>query len=142
MGLFDNIKKKVLGQQEGTASTAQNIGAQATAEPEVKVEKEDFSALSDFQVLEKIDEYVNEYKKAPGKKTFAKLSGIIDEFDNRFAAIPLSKKGAISQDWSFAKAQRDNIGNAFKYPMPMDNTIMFAEQISAYVAKIYAELCK
>lgn len=136
MGLFDNIKKKVLGQQEGTASTAQNIGAQATAEPEVKVEKADFSALSDFQVLEKIDEYVNEYKKTPNKVAYTKLSAAIDEFDVRFGALPLSKRGAISQDWSFAKVQRDNSA------MGGQHGVMCAEQISAYVAKIYAELCK
>ena len=142
MGLFDNIKKMVLGDKDASTSTNQNIGTQAAAELEVKVEKQDFSALSDFQVLEKIDECVNAYKKAPNKTTFANLREAIDEFDNRFAAIPLSKKGAISQDWSFAKVQRDNIGNSVGDPRLVDSTIMFADQISTYIARIYAELCK
>lgn len=118
MGLFDKLKKAV---QKETAMV-----------------KEDFSGLSDLQILEKIEQYVNEFKRTPNKMIFNKLSAVVDEFDLRFSAIPLSKKGAIAQDWSFLKVQRDNIERAIDSPF----SITLADQISSFVGKIYTELCK
>ena len=149
MGLFDKLKKKVTGQEENSASaiTSEPVKApeatsatQAPAMPTSKIEKEDFGALNDLQVLEKIDQYVNEFKRTPNKMVFGKLSAAVDEFDLRFSAIPLSKRGAISQDWSFLKIQRDNMKGSIDSPTGFANIL--ADQITSYVGKIYTELCK
>ena len=151
MGLFDKLKKKVLGQEENSAQAVTNEPAnapeipsapqQAPAMPTSKIEKEDFSGLSDLQVLEKIDQYVNEFKRTPNKMVFNKLSAAVDEFDLRFSTIPLSKRGAIAQDWSFLKIQRDNMGGKMG-PCSESFAITLADQIVSFVGKIYTELCK
>ena len=148
MGLFDNLKKAAATHTEACESTLnkpQNEAfetpvAAAPAMPTSKFEKEDLSSLTNLQVLEKIDEHVNEFKRTPNKMVYIKLSNAVDEFDARFGSIPLSKRGAISQDWSFLKMQRDNIKNAID--TPTNFAVMLADQISSYVGKIYTELCK
>lgn len=139
MGLFDKLKKNGLGAENAVASEG-DASVQTPAMPTSKIEKEDFSGLSDLQVLEKIDQYVNEFKRTPNTMVFNKLSAVVDEFDLRFSSIPLSKRGAIAQDWSFLKIQRDNMRGFIDSPGGF--AIKFADQIVSYVAKIYTELCK
>lgn len=148
MGLFDKLKKKELGEENAAASEVtpmknvetSDIPAQTPAMPQSKIEKDDFSGLSDLQVLEKIDQYVNEFKRTPNKMVFNKLSAVVDEFDLRFSSIPLSKRGTIAQDWSFLKIQRDNMRGTIDSPTGF--AITLADQIVSYVGKIYTELCK
>lgn len=145
MGLFDKIKKSVLQNTENTAPTdtaKEPEAAQPVAAPAEQVEKEDFSALSDLQVLEKIDQYVNELKRTPNPIVYGKMNDAINEFDARFASIPLSKRGAISQYWSFLKVQRDNARMVMANPNSISFVGTMADQIASYVGKIYAELCK
>ena len=88
-------------------------------------------------LLEKIDQYANNFKASPDKTAFNDLSIAVDNFDAEFNKIPLSKRGAISQDWTFLKTQRENIR------LCMGNTqftIMLADQISGFVSKIYSAL--
>ena len=113
---------------------------QTPAMPTSKIEKEDFSALSDLQVLEKIDQYANEFQKTPNKMVLAKLSAAVDEFDQRVCSMPLSKKGTIAQEWSCLKGIRDQIARTIH--LPTDLPTIAAGQIGGWVAKIYAELCK
>ena len=136
MGLFDKLKKKIMGNESNSVSPAK-----MSAMPTSKFEKEDFSSLSNIQVLEKIDQYVSEYKRTPNNMVFEKLSNAVDEFDVRFSSIPLSKRGAISQEWSFLKAQRDNLGRSAAQPIPSYVNAL-ADQIASFVGKIYTELCK
>ena len=150
MGLFDKLKKKALGQEENSAQAVTNEPAnapeipsapqQAPAMPTSKFEKEDFSGLSDLQILEKIDQYANEFQKTPNKMVLAKLSAAVDEFDQRVCSMPLSKKGTIAQEWSCLKGIRDQIAGTIHLPTNLPT--IAAGQIGGWVAKIYAELCK
>lgn len=120
MGLFDKLKQAVL--------------------KETTMKKEDFSGLSDLQVLEKIDQYANELQKTPNKMVFAKLSAAVDEFDQRVSSLPMSKRGAISQGWACLKGLRDQIGRTIDLPTDMPTIV--AGQIPGWVGQIYTELCK
>ena len=151
MGLFDKLKKKVLGQEENSAQVVTNEPAnapeipsapqQAPAMPTSKIEKEDFSGLSDLQILEKIDQYANEMKRTPNKMVYTKLSNSVNELDSRISAMPLSKRGAIAQDFSFIKAHMKNIELGMQRP-DTNFLSMILEQVSGLVSKIYTELCK
>ena len=88
-------------------------------------------------ILKKIDMYTNEFKSNPSAATYEKLSQAIDEFDLEFAKIPLSKRGAFSQEWSFVKIQRDNIKRSLTSTAFV---VMLADQILSFVAKIYSVL--
>ena len=89
------------------------------------------------KMLEKIDTYTNEFKSNPCVAAYERLSRAIDEFDLEIAKIPLSKRGAFAQDWSFVKIQRDNIKSSLT---STTFVIMLADQILAFVAKIYSVL--
>ena len=158
MGLFDKLKKKTTENEDNSAAPiintpaaavevpksmpveADRVSGETPTMPTSKIEKEDFSSLSNLQVLEKIDQYVNEFKRTPNKMVFGKLSAAVDEFDERFSSIPLSKRGSISQDWSFLKMQRDNMKSSIN--SPTNFAVILADQITSYVGKIYTELCK
>ena len=86
-------------------------------------------------------------KKENNKFVYEKLMAVIKEFDNRVEMLPLSKKGLISQDWSFLKAQSGNIETMFKMNSSFGGVYasqipLFADQICSYAAKIYTELSK
>ncbi len=121
MGLFSGLKKK-------------------TPETKGEVREEDLSSLTDLQVLEKIDQYNNEIKLSATIANLNKLKKGVAEFDKRFAAIPLSKRGSISQDWSFLKVQASNVEASMNYA-PQSVGLM-CDQITSYISKIYTELCK
>ena len=149
MGLFDKLKKKIVGGGENSTPAqpaAVEPQAAAPAPAPASIEKEDFSALSDLQMLEKIDAYTNEFKRTPNKIVFDKLNSAVEEFEARVSSIPLSQRGRISQDWSFLKAQVYNLKTSFYGPMAGRSTadvlILFADQIVSFVGKIYTELCK
>lgn len=89
------------------------------------------------EMLEKIDMYTNEFKSNPCVAVYERLSQAIDEFDLEIAKIPLSKRGAFAQDWSFVKIQRDNIKRSLTSTAFV---IILADQILAFVAKIYSVL--
>lgn len=111
--------------------------AKSTATPNIELTQSTNPNSDLCKMLEKIDACTNEFKSTPTVTVYEKLSQAIDEFDLSFTKIPLSKRGAITQDWSFLKIQRANI------KLCMNNSafvIMLADQILSYVAKIYSVL--
>ena len=121
MGLFSDLQKK-------------------TPETKGEVREEGLSSLTDLQVLEKIDQYNNEIKLSVTIANLNNLKQCIAEFDKRFAAIPLSKRGSISQDWSFLKVQVTNVERLMNLAPQAVGSI--CDQITSYLSKLYTELCK
>ena len=135
MGLFDKLKK--ITNKQPTEAAAPAVAP--TTAPEVA--KEDFSNCSDLDLLNKIDQYARHLKKNPNFANFTQLQDVVNELDDRIAELPLSKKGPISQDWSFLTTQVNNV-NTFLNQNLVGSIPMLADQICNFAAKVYTELSK
>lgn len=131
MGLFDKLKKN-------------NI-KEAKVEEVCETLNENFDDLTDLQVLEKINQYNNEFESNMNEINFKRLKNAFDEFSKRMKNIPLSKKGAISQDLSVLTSCVYQLSTNIPYfglGNVSDISKITTGVISSSVAKIYTELSK
>lgn len=78
MGLFDKFKKAAENTQEEV------------------IEKEDLSGLSMMDLLEKADQYLNEFNTTINKTNYSKLENVMEEIAKKVPAIPLAKRTSFN----------------------------------------------
>ena len=97
MGLFDKLKSAI----------------KSEAKEEV-IEREDLSGATIMDLLEKVDQYVNEYKDNVNKATFVKLETAMLELANRMPSIPLAKRNHCRPYTDGYKSYLKNYEDALK----------------------------
>ena len=78
MGLFDKLKK--------TSNAAQ----------EEVLAKEDLSGLSMMDLLEKADQYLNEFNATINKANYAKLENVMEEIAKQVPTVPFAKRTSFN----------------------------------------------
>ena len=78
MGLFDKLKKTFSNTQEEV------------------LEKEDLSGLSMMDLIEKADQYLNEFNATINKANYAKLENVMEEIAKQAPTVPLAKRSGFN----------------------------------------------
>lgn len=98
MGLFDKFKSAM----------------KPTAKTEEVIEKEDLSGATLMDLIEKVDQYVTEFKNNMNKATYAKMENAMKELGNRQSSIPMAKRLHCRPYFDSYQSSLDTFKNALK----------------------------
>lgn len=96
MGLFDKFKSAM----------------KPTAKAEEVIEKEDLSGATIMDLIEKVDQYVTEFKNNMNKATYAKMENAMKELGSRQSSIPMAKRVHCRPYFDSYQSSLDTFKNA------------------------------
>lgn len=119
MGLFDKLKGASMNVPSGT------------------IEREDLSNASLMDLVEKVDQYNNEFNAHPTKANYVKLETAMIELANRVPTIPLAKR----EVFNVYAMRYKNFLDSYKYCLTLGEKgkqliANYANQISSFCSKM------